>query len=314
MKAALRRWERLPFSGPLARGAIKVSFEFFPPKTEEMERQLWHAVERLAPLGPRFVSVTYGAGGSTRGRTHAILKRLRDHTSLEPAAHLTCVGATRAEVDRVAQDYWDAGIRHIVALRGDPEAGQGRYAPHPGGYAYAADLVAGLRRVGDFEISVAAYPETHPEAPSAAADLDNLKRKVDQGATRAITQFFFDVGVYLRFVERARRAGIQVPIVPGILPVTNYGRVVEFAKSCGAGIPAWLAGLFEGLDGDPGTRQLVAATVAAEQCRQLYAAGVDEFHFYTLNRADLSYAICHILGLRPGEAAATLPRAAGIQG
>jgi methylenetetrahydrofolate reductase (NADPH) len=317
MKPATSRLERLPFSGPLARGAIQVSFEFFPPKSEEMERQLWNAVERLQPLGPRFVSVTYGAGGSTRGRTHAILHRLRNETQLEPAAHLTCVGSTRAEVDQVARDYWQAGIRHIVALRGDAAAGAGRYAPHPGGYAYASDLVAGLRRVAEFEISVAAYPETHPEAPSAAADLDNLKRKVDQGATRAITQFFFDAEVYLRFVERARRAGVSVPIVPGILPVTNYARVVEFAKSCGASVPAWLAGLFEGLDGDPGTRQLVAATVAAEQCRQLFAAGVDEFHFYTLNRADLAYAICHILGLWPGAevaAPASTSRAARRSG
>jgi methylenetetrahydrofolate reductase (NADPH) len=312
MKSAAYRLERLPFSGPLARGAIKVSFEFFPPKTEEMERQLWHAVERLAPLGPRFVSVTYGAGGSTRGRTHAILRRLRDETALEPAAHLTCVGATRAEVDQVARDYWAAGIRHIVALRGDAAVGQGRYAPHPGGYPYAVDLVAGLRRAADFEISVAAYPENHPEATSAAADLDNLKRKIDAGATRAITQFFFDVDVYLRFVERARAAHIAVPIVPGILPVTNYARVVQFAASCGASLPGWLAGLFDGLDGDPGTRQLVAATVAAEQCRQLFAAGVDEFHFYTLNRADLAYAICHILGLRPAAALEAASAAASL--
>lgn len=298
-----RRLERLPFSGPLARDALKVSFEFFPPKTEEMERQLWGAVERLAPLGPRFVSVTYGAGGTTRARTHATVRRIREETALEPAAHLTCVGATREEVDAVARDYWESGIRHIVALRGDPPAGAARYQPHPGGYPYAADLVAGLKRVANFEISVAAYPETHPEALNAAADLDNLKRKIDAGATRAITQFFFDADVYLRFVERCRRAAIEVPIVPGILPVTNYARVVQFAGACGATIPKWLAGLFEGLDGDPGTRQLVAATAAAEQCRELYASGVDEFHFYTLNRADLSYAICHILGLRPGPSA-----------
>ncbi|HLI12637.1 MAG TPA: methylenetetrahydrofolate reductase [NAD(P)H] [Alphaproteobacteria bacterium] len=304
------RLERLPFSGPLAQGAIKVSFEFFPPKTEEMERQLWNAIERLAPLMPRFVSVTYGAAGSTRERTHGTVRRIRRETRLEPAAHLTCVGATCDEVDSVARDYWAAGIRHIVALRGDPLPGSGRYRPHPGGYPYAVDLVAGLKRIADFEISVAAYPETHPEARDSAFDLDNLKRKVDAGATRAITQFFFDVDVYWRFVERARRAGIAVPIVPGILPVTNYGRVVQFAQSCGAGIPPWLAGLFEGLDGDPGTRQLVAATVAAEQCRQLHAGGIDEFHFYTLNRADLAYAICHILGLRAvGEAAPSNLRA-----
>ena len=294
-----QRLERLPFSGPLAHGAIKVSFEFFPPKTEAMEHQLWNAIERLKPLDPLFVSVTYGAGGSTRERTHATVRRIRGETRLEPAAHLTCVGATREEVDAVARDYWGAGIRHIVALRGDPPAPAARYEPHPGGYAYAADLVSGLRRVGDFEISVAAYPEIHPEAKNAAADLDNLKRKIDAGATRAITQFFFDVGVYLRFVDKCRAAGVTVPIVPGILPVTNYTRVVQFAQSCGASIPRWLAGLFEGLDDDPSTRQLVAATAAAEQCRELYAEGIDEFHFYTLNRADLSYAICHILGLRP---------------
>lgn len=291
--------ERLPYSGPVAQGAIKVSFEFFPPKSAEMERQLWSAVERLEPLRPRFVSVTYGAGGSTRERTHATVRRIRGETALEPAAHLTCVAAAREEVDAVARDYWASGIRHIVALRGDPPAGEGRYRPHPGGYPYAVDLVRGLKRVADFEISVAAYPETHPEAPNAAADLDNLKRKIDAGATRAITQFFFDVGVYLRFLERCRKAGIAVPIVPGILPVTNFARVVQFAGTCGAHIPSWLAGLFEALDDDPGTRQLVAATVAAGQCRELCANGVDEFHFYTLNRADLAYAICHILGLRP---------------
>ena len=297
-----RRLERLPFSGPVAQGALKVSFEFFPPKTAEMEHQLWHAVERLAPLQPRFVSVTYGAGGSTRERTHATLQRIRRETALEPAAHLTCIGASCAEVDAVARSYWESGIRHVVALRGDAPAEAGGYTPHPEGYPYAAALVAGLKRIGDFEISVAAYPETHPEARDAAADLDNLKRKIDAGATRAITQFFFDTAVYLRFVERCRKAGIAVPIVPGILPVTNFKRVVQFAGSCGAGIPGWLAGLFEALDDDPGTRQLVAATVAAEQCRELFANGVDEFHFYTLNRADLAYAICHILGLRPAAA------------
>ena len=302
------RLERLPFTGPLARGAIKVSFEFFPPKTEAMERQLWSAIERLEPLGPRFVSVTYGAGGSTRERTHATVRRIRNETSLEPAAHLTCVGATRDEVDAVARDYWAAGVRHIVALRGDAQADLACYEPHPGGYPYAVDLVRGLRRVGDFEISVAAYPEVHPEAKNAVADLDNLKRKIDAGATRAITQFFFDVEVYLRFVDKCGAAGIAVPIVPGILPVTNYSRVVQFAARCGASIPKWLADLFEGLDDDPATRQLVAATVAAEQCGELYAHGVGEFHFYTLNRADLSYAICHILGLRclPNAAAEAL--------
>ncbi|HYB56712.1 MAG TPA: methylenetetrahydrofolate reductase [Alphaproteobacteria bacterium] len=309
VSATLRRVERLPFSGPLPEGALRVSFEFFPPKSEEMERQLWHAVERLEPLQPRFVSVTYGAGGSTRERTHATVRRIRNETSLEPAAHLTCIGATQAEVDAVARDYWAAGIRHVVALRGDPPAGEAGYRPHPGGYAFAVDLVRGLKRIADFDITVAAYPEVHPEAASPAADLDNLKRKIDAGASRAITQFFFEADVYLRFVERCRRAGVSVPIVPGILPVTNFARVVQFAKACGAGIPAWLAGLFETLDDDPGTRQLVAATVAAEQCRELYANGVSEFHFYTLNRADLAYAICHILGLRP----ALRPAAQGLR-
>ena len=278
---------------------IAVSFEFFPPKTVEMEEKLWVSIRRLAPLSPHFVSVTYGAGGSTRERTHNTVKRILAETALVPAAHLTCVAATRVEIDAVARAYWQAGVRHIVALRGDAPEGAGRYAPHPDGYAYAADLVAGLKRIADFEVSVAAYPETHPEAVSPKADLDNLKRKIDSGATRAITQFFFEDGAFLRFVERARRAGISVPIVPGILPVTNFQQVVKFAAACGATVPAWLARLFDGLDGDPDTRRLVAATVAAEQCRRLHAEGVSEFHFYTLNRADLAYAICHILGLRP---------------
>ena len=280
-------------------GDVKVSFEFFPPKTEEAERALWACVQRLAPVRPAFVSVTYGAGGSTRERTHATVGRIRRETDLEPAAHLTCVGATRAEVDAIAKRYWAEGIRHIVALRGDPSDMAGAYRPHAEGYAYAADLVAGLKRIADFEISVAAYPETHPQAKSPQADLDNLKRKVDAGASRAITQFFFDTDVYFRFVDRARAAGIHVPIVPGILPVTNFTRVRDFARACGAAVPAWLADLFEGLDRDPDTRKLVAASVAAEQCRLLFAGGVREFHFYTLNRADLVYAICHILGVRP---------------
>jgi methylenetetrahydrofolate reductase (NADPH) len=283
--------------------SLKVSFEFFPPKTGVMEAQLWAAIERLAPLAPRFVSVTYGAGGGTRERTHATVERILRETALAPAAHLTCVAATRDEVDAVAHRYWDAGVRHIVALRGDPPDGTAGYIAHADGYGYAADLVAGLKRVHDFEISVAAYPETHPEAAHPRADLDNLKRKIDAGANRAITQFFFDTDVYLRFVERARTAGITVPIVPGILPVTNFAQVVRFAKICGASVPPWLARLFEGLDDDPDTRRLVAATVAAEQCRRLQDQGVDEFHFYTLNRADLGYAICHILGLRPAAAA-----------
>ena len=285
-------------------GPPRVSFEFFPPKTAEMETRLWEVVKRLEPLMPSFVSVTYGAGGSTRERTHATVRRIRCETALEPAAHLTCVAATRAEIEMVAQDYWSAGIRHIVALRGDPPAGGAAYQPHPAGYAYAADLVAGLRRVADFEISVAAYPETHPEALSAERDLDNLKGKVDAGASRAITQYFFDVDLYLRFRDRAARAGIGVPIVPGILPVTNYAQVKKFSASCGASIPSWMEGHFAGLDDDPDTRRLVAASIAAEQCRRLHAEGVHEFHFYTLNRADLIVAICHLLGVRAPRPAA----------
>jgi methylenetetrahydrofolate reductase (NADPH) len=278
---------------------LRVSFEFFPPKTEAMELALWQAIKRLEPLAPRFVSVTYGAGGSTRERTHATVRRLVGETALMPAAHLTCVGATRDEIDAVAREYWEAGVRHVVALRGDPPAGAARYAPHPQGYAYAADLVAGLKRVADFEISVAAYPETHPEAVSQDSDLDNLKRKLDAGATRAISQFFFDVWTFLRFRDRCARAGITAPITPGILPVTNFQQVVKFARLCGASVPTWLAELFTGLDEDPETRRLVAITVAAEQVRRLQEHGVDEFHFYTLNRADLTYALCHILGVRP---------------
>jgi methylenetetrahydrofolate reductase (NADPH) len=278
---------------------LKLSFEFFPPKTEEMEKQLWQSLLRLAPLAPRFVSVTYGAGGSTRERTHSTVRRIRNETSLEPAAHLTCVAASCGEVDDVARQYWDAGVRHIVALRGDAPANGGRYAPHPGGYARAADLVAGLRRIAPFEISVAAYPETHPDAGSPASDLENLKRKIDAGATRAITQYFFDVDKFLRFRDLCDAFQIKVPIIPGILPVTNFAQVVKFSAACGASVPAWLARLFEGLDNDPETRRLVAATVAAEQCRRLQDHGIEEFHFYTLNRADLTYAICHILGVRP---------------
>ncbi len=288
----------LPPGLSLARDGLKVSFEFFPPKTEEMEKRLWAAIKRLEPLQPQFVSVTYGAGGSTRERTHATVARIRRETSLEPAAHLTCVGASREEIDDIARQYWDEGIRHIVALRGDPPDMGEKYAPFSGGYAYAADLVEGLKKVANFEISVAAYPETHPQAISPQADLDNLKRKIDAGASRAISQFFFDPDIYCRFVDRARGAGIDVPIVPGILPVTNYARVVEFSRQCGASVPDWMAHIFEGLDGDPETRKLVAATISAEQCQHLRARGIDEFHFYTLNRADLAFAICHILGLR----------------
>ena len=278
--------------------SLSVSFEFFPPKTEAMAEKLWASVRRLAPLSPRFMSVTYGAGGSTRERTHATVCRIRRETNVSPAAHLTCVGATRDEVDEVARSYWAAGIRHIVALRGDPPEGDERYRSHPGGYEYASDLVAGLKCVADFEISVAAYPETHPEAPNPDADLDNLKRKVDAGATRAITQFFFGVDAYFRFRDRVRDAGIEVALVPGILPVTNFKQVVKFSAMCGTTVPTWLADLFDGLDEDVETRKLVAASVAAEQCQSLSEGEVDAFHFYTLNRADLTYAICHILGIR----------------
>ncbi|MFQ6018397.1 MAG: methylenetetrahydrofolate reductase [NAD(P)H] [Kiloniellaceae bacterium] len=275
--------------------AIAISFEFFPPKTPEMERRLWTAIKRLEPLSPRFVSVTYGADGSTRERTHATVERILTQTALVPAAHLTCVDARRDEIDRIARAYRDLGVRHIVALRGDPPGGAERYEPHPGGYPHAADLVAGLKRVADFEISVAAFPEVHPEAQSAEADLDNLKRKLDAGACRAITQFFFDPTIYLRFVDKARGAGITAPIVPGILPITNFARVAGFARKCGAALPDWLGARFEDLDDDADARNLVAAATAAELCRFLQAYGVDEFHFYTLNRAELTAAICRML-------------------
>ena len=281
-----------------AQGALSVSFEFFPPKTENMAKNLWNAMERLRPLQPTFVSVTYGAGGSTRQRTHDTVTRIQNEGGLPCAAHLTCVGAAREEINEVARSYWQAGVRHLVALRGDPPEGEENFQNHPDGYHNAAELVAGLRTVADFEISVAGYPEMHPNSPSSQADLDNLKRKVDAGATRAITQFFFDVDSFLRFRDRATASGISVPLIPGILPVTNFARVVEFAGMCGASVPSWMADLFEGLDDDPETRKLVAATVAAEQCRALSAQGVDCFHFYTLNRAELAFAICHILGVR----------------
>lgn len=282
---------------------LKVSFEFFPPKNEEMEKTLWASVERLKPLAPRFVSVTYGAGGTTRERTHATVKRLVQETELKPAAHLTCVAATRAEIDDVVRGYWEAGVRHIVALRGDPPAGAAKYQPHPGGYAYANELIGGIKKIGNFEVSVGAYPEKHPDSPDPDKDIDYLKAKLDAGATRAITQYFFDVDVYLRYRDKVAARGISAEIVPGILPVTNFAQVVKFSKMCGASVPAWLAHLFEGLDGDPDTRRLVAAMVAAEQCRRLQEHGVDAFHFYTLNRADLAYSICHILGLRPAKEA-----------
>ena len=277
---------------------VGVSFEFFPPKTAEMELKLWQVIERLAPLGPRFVSVTYGAGGSTRERTHSMVRRIRRETMLEPAAHLTCVGASRDEIDGIVRDYWATGIRHLVALRGDAPADTGAYVPHPQGYAYAADLVEGIRRIADFEISVAAYPETHPQAASASVDIDNLKRKIDAGATRAITQYFFDADVFLGFRERAAKAGITVPIVPGIMPVTNFAHMCKFSAGCGATVPTWLARTFEGLDQDPETRRMVATSVAVDLVRELQAEGVADFHFYTSNRAELPVAICHMLGIR----------------
>lgn len=278
--------------------APAVSFEFFPPSTERRAERLWTAVERLGPLAPRFVSVTYGAGGSTRRRTFETIARIAAETRLTPAAHLTCIGDTRDGIAETARKYWGAGIRHVVALRGDPPQGTARFAAHPRGYRNAAELVAGLKRVADFEISVAAYPEGHPEARNAAADLDNLKRKLDAGANRAITQFFFGAERYLRFRDAAAAAGIRAPIVPGILPVTNVARMMDFAARCGATVPGWLASQFEGLDDDPDTRRLIAGWIAIEQCRALVAHGVREFHFYTLNRAELTRAICHALGVR----------------
>ena len=280
-----------------------VSFEFFPPKTEKSEATLWQTVERLAPLQPRFVSVTYGADGSTRDRTHRIISRINAETQLTGAPHLTCVDATTDEVDEISQGYWNEGVRHIVALRGDPPQGAASYEPYPGGYQYAADLVGGLRNVADFDISVAAYPEVHPEAQSPIADLDNLKRKLDAGASRAITQFFFDADVFLRFRDRAVAAGISAPIVPGILPISNFGSLLRFANACGANVPDWLHGKFEGLDEDPETRQMISASIAIELVEKLQRHGVDEFHFYTLNRAELTYAICFALGIRPAGVA-----------
>jgi methylenetetrahydrofolate reductase (NADPH) len=280
------------------RPPVEVSFEFFPPTDETMERTLWASIERLAPLGPRFVSVTYGADGSTRDRTHRVVARVLRETRLTAAPHLTCVGASRGEILDIARRYRDLGIRHIVALRGDPPAGSGPYRPRADGFAHASDLVAGLRGVADFEISVAAFPETHPEASSRDADLANLQRKLDAGAVRAITQFFFDTDVYLRFRDDCAARGIRAPIVPGILPITRFPQLLRFAARCGASVPEWLVERFEGLEDDPETRQMIAASVAIEQAARLRREGVDEFHFYTLNRAELTYAICHALGVR----------------
>ena len=281
---------------------LRVSFEFFPPKTEAMEETLWKSIERLAPLGPSFVSVTYGAGGSTRERTHATVSRILRETPLTPAAHLTCVAATTDEVNEVVRAYGTAGVRHIVALRGDPVAGIGTaFSAHPGGYASSADLVAGIKSAGDFEVSVGVYPEKHPESTSLDTDIDMLKRKVDAGADRAITQFFFDNDKFEAYVEKVRASGLAIPIVPGIVPVHNFTQVAGFAKRAGASVPDWLARRFEGLEDDAPTRQLVAAAVAAEQVLDLVDRGVTDFHFYTMNRADLVYAICHLLGLRPAK-------------
>ncbi len=280
-------------------GDIAISFEFFPPKTEAMEQTLWESVETLTPLGPRFVSVTYGAGGSTRERTHATVARIARDTPIPAAAHLTCVNASRSEIDEIADAYWQAGIRHIVALRGDPPAKDVRFEARPDGYATSAELVAGLKRRHDFEISVGVYPEVHPEAASASADLDALKAKLDAGATRGISQFFFEPDTFLRFRDKVAAAGISAEIVPGILPVTNFANLQRMAAPCGTDVPVWMAHLFAGLDDKPAARQLVAATIAAELCRRLYAGGVRHFHFYTLNRAELAYAICHMLGVRP---------------
>jgi methylenetetrahydrofolate reductase (NADPH) len=280
-----------------------VSFEFFPPGDEAMAQQLWQSVQRLAPLRPSFVSVTYGADGSTRERTHQFVQRVLSDTDLCVAPHLTCVGASRAEVLQIAEGYWQLGVRHLVALRGDAPAanlsGDGRYQPHPEGFAYASDLVGGLRQVGNFEVSVAAYPEGHPESGGVDADLENLKRKVDAGAGRAITQFFFETDLFLRYRDRCEAAGIKASIVPGILPITRFPQLLRFASRCGATVPDWLCARFDGLDDDPETRRMIAAHVAIEQVQRLRQHGVEEFHFYTLNRAELAYAICHALGIRP---------------
>ncbi|HTI66890.1 MAG TPA: methylenetetrahydrofolate reductase [NAD(P)H] [Caulobacteraceae bacterium] len=296
--------------GPVGRAnersgaGVNVSFEVFPPKTPELEASLWACIERLAPLRPTFVSVTYGAGGSTRERTHRIVRRIAAETGLEAAAHLTCVGADREEVDAVIRDYWDAGVRHIVALRGDPPGGIGEaYTPHPNGYANATELVAGIRAIAPFEVSVGCFPEKHPESPSLDFDVGVLKAKVDAGATRAISQFFFEVDAFLRYVDKVRAAGITIPIVPGVMPVTNFAGLVRMAAGCGTAIPAWLAKLFDGLDGDAETRRLIACTVAAEMCARLEEEGYSQFHFYTLNRPELVYALCRMLGVREAATA-----------
>lgn len=276
-----------------------ISFEFFPPKSEKMEKTLWDSITKLKELHPSFVSVTYGAGGGTRERTHNTVKRILNETDMKPAAHLTCVGASKSEVNEIVEQYWEDGVRHIVALRGDMPNMSDSYQPHPDGYSNAADLVAGIKSIADFEISVGAYPEIHPDSPNLAADLDNLKRKIDAGATRAITQAFFEPDQYFRFLDHCQSFGIDVPIVPGILPVTNFKALMRFMDLCGTKIPSWMADLFEGLDERPQTREMISATIANEMCRNLYAGGVKDFHIYTLNRSELTYAICHMLGHRP---------------
>lgn len=304
---ANNRFSREPGTGK----PVTVSFEFFPPKNEEMEERLQETVKRLAPLGPRFVSVTYGAGGTTRDRSLSAVRRIISEASLPVAAHLTCVDATREEVDGVVDEFASQGVKHFVALRGDPADGVGaRFTPHPGGYVNGADLVAGIRARGDFQVSVSAYPEKHPESPDFATDIEMLKRKVDNGATRAITQFFFDNDLYERYVERVRRAGIYVPIVPGVLPIHSFRQVANFAGRAGSHVPQWLADRFEGLDDDPQTHQLVAAAVAAEQVLDLMDRGVDDFHFYTMNKPDLAFAVCHLIGIRGNNANASEPKAA----
>jgi methylenetetrahydrofolate reductase (NADPH) len=296
--SALRPAERIGSSIEAIARPVQVSFEFFPPGDDKMEQTLWQSIQRLLPLAPRFVSVTYGADGSTRERTHQVVTRVLRETTLTPAPHLTCVGADREHILDIARGYWRAGVRHIVALRGDAPQGSGAYQPRPGGFAYAADLVRGLKSVGDFDISVAAYPEMHPEAPSAAFDLDYLKVKIDAGAHRAITQFFFDTDVFLRFRDRCVASGIGASLVPGILPITRFPQMLRFAARCGAQVPDWLRRRFDGLDEDAETRRMIAAAFAIGQVEKLTREGVGEFHFYTLNRADLTYAICHALGVR----------------
>jgi methylenetetrahydrofolate reductase (NADPH) len=291
-------------------GDIGVSFEFFPPKTEKMEETLWSAIQTLSPLAPRFVSVTYGAGGSTRERTHQTVARIVRETNIPAAAHLTCVDATRDEIDQIARDYWEAGVRHIVALRGDPPRAGEKFQSHPGGYENAAALTAGLKRIAPFEISVAAYPECHPDSADPQHDLDNLRAKIDAGADRAITQFFFAPETFFRFRDAVAAAGIDAEIVPGIMPVSTFAATSRMAAMCNTDVPEWMARLFEGLEDHPAARQLVAATIAAELCRKLYAGGVRQFHFYTLNRAELAYAICHLLGKRPAKLGASLEVAA----